>query len=348
MKRDCLSLFCAVAVALAWLMATPTAQNAAKTPAEYVAAAKAAVAPKTPGYQSWQAFEDSYARMCNSPANPIPQPPPTGGGAGGTHNPAAPKSYWYTEPAKVFDNLYYVGLNTGQASWAVVDPSGGIILIDTGWDYTAQDSVIDGLKKLNLDPSQIRYILISHGHADHFGGSKYLQDHLASHPRIAISAADWELVEKNDEIPEANKPKKDMVATDGQKVTVGTTTVTVYVTPGHTPGTPSFLIPLKDGNQMHLGGMAGGVILGRAPAEQIRTYLASATRFRDTENKAGVDVLLSTIDRHDSTSGKIAAVRTRKPGTPHPFVGKDLVNRYWDVLMNCESAQLAWASPAAR
>ena len=78
------------------------------------------------------------------------------------------------------------------------------------------------------------------------------------------------------------------------------------------------------------------------------TYLASARRFRDIEEKSGVDVLLSTIDRHDSTAAKVAAIRTRKAGAPHPFVGKDLVKRYWDVLINCEEAQLVWASAAAK
>ena len=112
--------------------------------------------------------------------------------------------------------------------------------------------------------------------------------------------------------------------------------MTIYVTPGHTPGTLSFLIPLKDGNRQHLGGMWGGVILGRATAAQLTTYLASAKRFRDIGSRAGVDVLLSTIDRHDSTSGKIAAVKARKPGDPHPFAGADLVKRYWDVIINCE------------
>jgi metallo-beta-lactamase class B len=244
---------------------------------------------------------------------------------------------------KVFDNLYYLGLNTGQSAWAVVDPA-GIILIDAGWDYTAQAAILDGLRAFKLDPNQIKYILISHGHADHFGGVRYLQDRVTPRPRVAVSAADWELIAENDEIPAANKPVKDMVATDGQTVTVGNTTVVMYVTPGHTPGTMSFVFPVKDGNRTHTAGMAGGAILGRAPAPQLTTFLASAKRFRDLETQAGVDVLLSTIDRHDNSSGKLAALRTRKAGEPHPFVGADLVKRYWDVLINCEEAQLVWAA----
>ena len=48
------------------------------------------------------------------------------------------------------------------------------------------------------------------------------------------------------------KPKRDMVATDGQKLTLGDTTLTFYLTPGHTLGTVSILIPVKDNGKPHL------------------------------------------------------------------------------------------------
>ena len=48
------------------------------------------------------------------------------------------------------------------------------------------------------------------------------------------------------------KPKRDMVATDGQRLPLGDTTLTLYVTPGHTLGTISILITVKDGGTPHL------------------------------------------------------------------------------------------------
>jgi metallo-beta-lactamase class B len=87
-----------------------------------------------------------------------------------------------------------------------------------------------------------------------------------------------------------------MVVTDGQKLTLGDTTLTLYLTPGHTQGTVSMLIPLKDGSQRHLGSVFGG----RAPGyegdgvryfpteiEGIRTWNASTKRFRDITVRAG-------------------------------------------------------------
>ena len=92
---------------------------------------------------------------------------------------------------KVFDNLYFLG-QTEFSAWAVTT-SAGIILIDTIFDYSVEDEVVGGLKKLGLDPATIKYAIVSHGHGDHSGGAKYLQDHFRT--RIILSAADWDLLD---------------------------------------------------------------------------------------------------------------------------------------------------------
>jgi metallo-beta-lactamase class B len=40
--------------------------------------------------------------------------------------------------------------------------------------------------------------------------------------------------------------------------TLGDTTLTFYITPGNTAGTLSTILPLKDGNQRHVGILVGG------------------------------------------------------------------------------------------
>jgi len=83
-----------------------------------------------------------------------------------------------------------------------------------------------------------------------------LQDRYQAH--VLFSAADWDVIEKAN-FQAAVKPRKDMVVTDGQKLTLGDVTVTLYVTSGNTPGTVSMLVsPLKDGNQKHVGAAFGG------------------------------------------------------------------------------------------
>jgi metallo-beta-lactamase class B len=67
-------------------------------------------------------------------------------------NPAsAPaRASWYAEPARVFDNLYFVGGKLHSA-WAMTT-SDGIILIDTIYPYNSEELIIGGMQKLGLDP----------------------------------------------------------------------------------------------------------------------------------------------------------------------------------------------------
>src|SRR5262249_43555082 len=127
-----------------------------------------------------------------------------------------PRDSWHAEPVKVFDNLYFVG-QTEYSVWAV-NTSAGIILIDSIFDYSVDDEVVGGLKKLGLDPANIKYVIVSHGHADHSGGAKYLQDKFNAH--VLLGGPDWDLLDRSN----GSKPRRDMVATDGQKLTLGDTT----------------------------------------------------------------------------------------------------------------------------
>ncbi len=146
-----------------------------------------------------------------------------------------PVRKWYAEPARVFDDLFFLG-QTAFSVWGL-RTNEGVILVDSIFDYSVEAEVIDGLRKLGIDPAEIRYVIISHAHGDHSGGAGILQQHGA---RIVMSATDWDLYEKsNDKI----KAKRDLVATDGMAITLGGTTVRVYLTPGHTHGTISTVLP---------------------------------------------------------------------------------------------------------
>ena len=224
--------------------------------------------------------------------------------------------------------------------------SEGIILVDTGYDYSIKE-LSDGLKKLGSDPAQIKYVVLSHAHGDRYFGAKYLQD--TYHARIIMSEADWGVMAKSNE-PNELKAKKDMIATDGMKVTLGDTTVTLYLTPGHTPGTISTLIPLKDGNQRHVGAIWGGMAPSyerygvryySSLAETFKTWSTSIKRFQDISSKAGADVYLAIHPHYDKTLDKIRAVKYRKPGGPHPFVSSDAVKRFLSIMGECTDAQLA-------
>jgi metallo-beta-lactamase class B len=257
------------------------------------------------------------------------------------------RSQWHAEPVKVFDNLYFVG-QTEYSAWAVTT-SDGIIIIDTIWDYSVEDEIIGGLTNLGLDPRRIKYAIVSHGHIDHAGGARYLQDHFGA--RVILSAADWDLLDRD--TGAWPKPKRDMVASDGQKVTLGDTTLMLHLTPGHTLGTISTLIPVKDGGKPHLaaewGGTAFNWIQNRTayitPETPDRfwfeTYSTSAERFRGIVAKTGADVLISNHTIYDGSKTKLPALEKRKPGDPNPYViGNESVRRYLTVADECAKAGL--------
>jgi len=253
------------------------------------------------------------------------------------------RSTWYAEPAKVFDNLYFVGQSEFSA-WAVTT-SEGIILVDAIYDYAVEEEVVGGLKKLGLDPTTIKYVIVSHGHADHSGGAKFLQEKFGA--RVVLSAEDWELLERSN----GPRPKRDVVATDGMKLTLGDTTLTLYLTPGHTLGTISTLIPVKDGGRTHLAAEWGGTAFNwitnrsayispeRGDRFWFETYSKSAQRFRELAARAGADVLIANHSDFDGSKSKIPALAKRAPGGSHPYViGKEGVLRYLTVVDECAQA----------
>jgi len=123
-------------------------------------------------------FAGVYSRICREavPPDPPPTPPQRGAAAGRGRQSGPPaRDTWHADPVKVFDNLYFLG-QTEFSVWAI-KTSEGLILIDAIFDYSVDDEVAGGLRTLGLDPATIKYVVISHGHADHSGGAKYLQDH---------------------------------------------------------------------------------------------------------------------------------------------------------------------------
>jgi metallo-beta-lactamase class B len=286
---------------------------------QHVAAAKAAA-----GTEHVALFE----ALCR----PASGPPQTGSGP----RPVPERSTWHYDPVKVFDNLYYVG-EKEYSAWAVVT-SAGIIVIDTIWAYSVEDEIVGGLKKLGFDPANIKYAVVSHAHIDHIGGAKFLQDTYGT--RIVMSAADWDFAEKSPRLPQEIKPKRDVVMGDGEKLTLGDTTLTFYLTPGHTPGTLSVMIPVKDGGASHLVATWGGTGFNFELSDaNFQTYINSAVKYEPIVARSGADVLLSNHTIFDGSRTRLPAMASRKPGDPHPYVvGNASVQRYVKVAEECARA----------
>jgi metallo-beta-lactamase class B len=288
---------------------------------EHLAAAK-----KAAGYEVADLYDHTCSRLMVGASLPFGRIPPA-------DNDREPSKF-HTEPVKVFDNLYYVGEKmqhgASPSAWAVVT-SQGVILIDTMYENSMQDEILGGFKKLGLDPSNLKYIILTHGHADHVGGAQFLQ--ATYKPRVILGGPDWDILERP--TFRGPKPTRDIVGVDGQKVTLGDETITLYLTPGHTPGTLSLLIPLKDGGTPHLAALWGGTGMQFSAEE----YSKQAFRFRDIAARAGADVILSTHPQLDKSDVKLPLVQKRQPGDPHPYVvGREVVQNYLTVAGECAAA----------
>lgn len=250
------------------------------------------------------------------------------------------------EPMKVFDNLYFVGTKE-VTTWVITTPR-GYIMIDSGYSGDEEKTMIPGMIKLGLDPAKVKDVLIAHGHADHFGGGLYLQNHFGAH--VYMSAQDWDYIEPK---PEATKkegggvgslPTRDRNAVDGEAIVLGGERVIPVLTPGHTPGSMGFIFPVKDQGKAFIVGLFGGTILNpqqRFPASLFEEYLRSIKHFQDVTEKMKVDVELENHPIMDGTFDKLEALKNRKPGQPHPFVvGKAGYRRFMEVMVECTEAQI--------
>jgi metallo-beta-lactamase class B len=282
-------------------------------------------------------FTGTLARLCVAP---VAVPSTLRDVAPG---PAPARETWFIEPAKVFDNLYFVGSKI-HSSWALTT-SDGIILIDTLFTYNSEEEIVGGLKKLGLDPAAVKYVIISHAHADHVGGAKLLQDRY--HSRIVMGGPDWDSIERSVNGYPLGKPKRDIVADDGQKITLGDTTVTIVTTPGHTPGTLSMLFTVKDGGRPLNVAYSGGTAFNfPSTAPNFDIYIQSQRKMAAAAAAANSTVFMSNHSEFDNAVQKIKMMAARKPGEPHPFeVGKEAVARYFTVTSECAQAARLKLSP---
>jgi metallo-beta-lactamase class B len=250
-------------------------------------------------------------------------------------------------PTKIFDNVFVIG-NAGTVAY-VIRTSAGLVMIDALGANQVESVLLPGFTALGLDPAQVKAILVGHGHADHFGGSAYMQERYGA--KIYISAADWNLMENPPPArggrqggPPTPLPKHDQVIAEGQPIVMGDLRVQPVAIPGHTPGSMGFIFPVKDDGKTRMAALYGGTVLtpGIISDEGLQTYLQSVARFKEATRKAKVEVEIQNHPLMDPIQVKLDRLRTRTKGQPNPFVvGTKGYQTFLDVMSLCTEANIA-------
>lgn len=201
----------------------------------------------------------------------------------------------YVEPFQLFDNVFYVG--DKWVSAYAIKTSAGLILIDT-LESPYGRWIPGSMQRLGLNPADIKYIVITHGHSDHLACAQYLQSKYGS--KVVMAAADLPLAKQqsaksqSDEYGAFTLPKFDLVERDKTVLELGDTSLRLHLTPGHTPGSMSVDFFVKSGEQQYRAFIIGGMGTNFEGFGQAKEYQTSVRRIRSlTAEKPQVQVNLA-------------------------------------------------------
>jgi len=256
---------------------------------------------------------------------------------------APPRDSWYAAPVQVFDDLYWLG-GSVHSAWLLTG-SEGHILIDTQFPYNSGELILEGMRKLGLDPADIRYILISQAHGDHIGGVEVVQ--AASGAPVIMGTADWQMVADYPNRYASMTPDRStgIQVSEFMQLTLGELSVDIYPTPGHTKGTLSYIFTVHDFGRPMVVSYSGGTAFNFPTATpnpgipNLEEYIESQSMFAQRSAEAGATVLLTNHSEFDNAHAKARMIPGRGFG-PNPFASSpEWVERYYDVMIHCAEAK---------
>lgn len=222
------------------------------------------------------------------------------------------------EPFHLFGNIYFVG--TTAVSVHLIDTGDGLIMIDTGYPFM-RDAIVENMRRIGFDLSQVRIILLSHGHHDHYGNAAYFKER--SGARVYISRQDNEIINGHlnlswtDEAGFERIPpiEADVRLEDGAVVSLGNTQIHCRLAPGHTAGTMCFFFDVQDRGRTLRAAMHGGIGMNSMKRDFLDRYGMGddlRRRFRaDVERlkELPVDIVLGNHPGQNHTVEKLARLR---------------------------------------
>ena len=242
------------------------------------------------------------------------------------------------EPFRILGNLYYVG--NLRVCMHLIDTGDGLILIDTGHPHTSF-MLFHSIWQLGFRPSDVKYIIFSHGHFDHVGGAGPFVE--LYHTKTFLGAADVQVMKEQGEgrtcTPfEAVTP--DQLLYDGDTVELGNTEIQFVSVPGHSPGSMAMFWDIHDGEHTYRAGAFGGIGLLTLSAKALEEFGLPLSLQQDFANSLQkvknepVDVVVGNHPWDNDTFGKYNRLK-ENPSGENPFINPN----EWKEMLEKKSAE---------
>lgn len=204
------------------------------------------------------------------------------------------------EPFKISDNIYYIG--DKYVCIHMIDTGDGLVLIDAGY-FNCEHIIMNSIWRLGFDPRDVKWIIHSHAHYDHFGASSEFKAMFGT--RLAISRVDYDSIcEKphrahidNVRFPYAKIPEFDKTLEDGEIFELGNLKMRCVLTPGHTDGVMSFFFNTTYLGKEYIAATFGGAGVGAVTLPHL-CYNERPYDVPDTMLKAIDSVIDEPVDFH--------------------------------------------------
>ncbi len=238
-------------------------------------------------------------------------------------------------PHKIMDNMYYVGTKE-LASFLIVTPEGDI-LMNSGYESSVP-VIKASVEKLGFKFSDIKIFIAGHAHPDHVGGDNMVKELTGA--QVVVGRVDAEKTKQY--TPAGKEHPMDRLIDDGETVSLGGTTLTAHMMPGHTRGCLAWSTTLKENGKSYYTFIECS--LNGQFLQQLDQYPGMIDDFRATYKKAltfPVEVWVSSHASFYNMAEKYAKLEKRGPGDPNPFVDPEGYKAHVDQYEKSFEAAMA-------
>lgn len=220
-------------------------------------------------------------------------------------------------PHQVMDNLYYVG-TTMLSSFLITTPEGHILV---SANYESSVPIIKAnVEELGFDFEDIKILISGHAHPDHIEGNALVKELTGA--EVVVGRLEVPAIEAA-RTPDGKPLPIDRIVDEGDTVSLGGTTLTAHLLPGHTKGCLAWSLDLEEDGRTYYGFIEcslNGRFLDYVDNED---YPNIVDDMRATYRKAReipAEVWVSSHGVFYGLDEKYAKLETRREGDPNPFV----------------------------